>query len=206
LEANTQKTQPPTTNRKKISAIIVSVAVIALAVGLTGGLLITSQNPPSTQNTENTQSAQNGSWMAIGDYAVYSGQADVLSTTVTFNARMEITGLNDTSVQISTDTNMSTPFGSTENATTTWESRENMTFLPDGFTQCNSTYTSQITLPNIGTRSCTVYVYQSQELTATYYVDNEFQWPLKMTMSSPEVEGLSYSIDVNLVETNIPGL
>lgn len=206
MEANQQNTQALRNNRKKMYAIIVSIAVIALAVGLTCGLLITPQNPPSAQNTQSRQSVQNGSWMAIGDYAVYEGQANVLSTTVTFSARMEITDLNDTYVQISTDANMSTPFGSTDNTTTTWVSRENMTFLPDGFTQSNSTYTSQVTLPNIGTRSCTVYEYQSQDITATYYVDSQLQWPLKMTMSTPEVEGLSYSINVNLVETNIPGL
>jgi hypothetical protein len=202
LENNQQNAKIATHSKKKIAAIAVAVLIIALAAGLTSGLLITSQNPSSSQ-TGNKNTSQ--SWIAIGAYATYEGQATILSMTVNFNAEMEIVNLNATYIQVSTNFNMSTPFGNTENATTTWVNRENMTFQPAGLT-LNGTYTTQVTLPNIGTRSCTVYEYSSQGISAAYYVDNSVQWPIKMVMTSPTVDGQSYSMDITLVDTNIPGL
>jgi len=86
-----------------------------------------------------------------------------------------------------------------------WVNRENMTFQPEGLTM-NNTYSTQVTLPNLGTISCTAYEYSSQGISATYYIDNSIQWPIKMIMTSPTVEGQSYSMDINLVSSNIPGL
>jgi hypothetical protein len=100
---------------------------------------------------------------------------------------------------------MSTPYGNTANTTMTWVSRENMTYQPEGLT-LNSTYTTQVTLPNIGTQRCTVYTYSSQGISAAYYVDNSIQWPIKMVMTSPTEDGMSYNMDISLVDTNIPGL
>ena len=177
---------------------------------LTTGLLLTGQNPSSNQ-TSSQNSNQAGSqstsqsWIKVGAYATYEGQATVMSMTVNFNASMEIVRLNATYIQVLTSTNISTRFGSTENTTTTWVNRENMTYQPEGLT-FNSTYTTQVTLPNIGTQSCTVYTYSSQGISAAYYVDNSIQWPIKMVMTSPTEDGMSYNMDINLVDTNIPGL
>ncbi len=118
---------------------------------------------------------------------------------------MEIVGFNETNIQVLTNYSMATPFGVTENTTTTWVSRENMTYQPVGLT-LNNTYSTQVTLPNLGTQSCTVYTYSSQGISAAYYVDNSIQWPIKMIMTSPTVDGQSYSMDINLVNSNIPGL
>jgi len=198
METNQQDSKIITHNTKKIVIAAVVVAIIA-AAALTSGLLMTNQNPSNNQKTSQT-------WMTKGAYATYEGQATVLSMTVTFTAKMEIVDLNATHIQVSTNFNMSTPFGATENTTTTWLSRENMTFQPDGLT-LNNTYSTQVTLPNLGTRSCTVYEYISQGISAAYYVDNSIQWPIKMIMTSPtSVDGQSYSMDINLVDTNIPGL
>jgi hypothetical protein len=125
--------------------------------------------------------------------------------TVNFNATMEIVDLNETYIQVSTSFGISTPYGDTENTTTTWVNRENMTYQPEGLT-LNNTCTTQVTLPNIGTQSCTVYTYNSQGISASYYVDNSIQWPIEMTMTSTTVDGQSYSMDITLVDTNIPGL
>ena len=201
METNQKTPKIATNNKKKMMLLTVAVLIIAIAV-LTSGLLLASQNPSSSQssNQKNSQS-----WIKIGAYATYEGQVSILSTTVNFNARMQIVGLNETYIQVLTDFNRSTPYGATENTTTTWVSRENMTFQPAGLT-LNSTYTTQVTLPNIGTRSCTVYEYSSQGISAAYCVDNSIQWPIKMVMTSPTVDGQSYSMDINLVDTNIPGL
>jgi len=202
LETNQQNTKIVTHSKKKIALISAAVLINTLAAALTSGLLLTGQNPSSSQ-TSNQSTSQ--SWIKIGAYATYAGQATVLSMTVNFNATMEIVGLNETQIQVLTSYSMSTPFGATTNTTTTWVSRENMTYQPEGL-PLNSTYSAQITLPTLGTRSCTVYTYSSQGVSAQYYVDNSIQWPIKMVMTSPTVDGQSYSMDINLVETNIPGL
>ena len=119
---------------------------------------------------------------------------------------MEIVNLNDTHIEVTTDFNMSTAYGTTENTTTTWVSRENMTFQPDDMT-LNSTYNAQVTLTKVGTRSCTIYEYSNDGISASYYVDNKVQWPVKIVMTSPtSIDGQSYNMDINLVDTNIPGL
>ena len=211
LETDQQNAKIAPNSKKNIAVIAVAVLIIAVAAALVAsGLLIPSQNPSATPtNNSNSQtSSQNSSqsWIKIGTYATYEGQVTVLSMTVNFNARMEIVDLNATHFQILTTFNMSTPYGDTENTTTTWVRRENMTFQPDGLT-LNNTYTTQITLPNLGTRSCTVYQYDSQGISAAYYIDNSIQWPIKMVMSSPtSVDGQSYNMDINLVDTNISGL
>jgi hypothetical protein len=203
LENNQPNTKIISHSKKKLAIIAVAVLIIAVAAS-TSGLLLTSKN---TSNNQNSNSNQNDpqSWVKIGAYATYQGQATIMSMTVSFNAKMEIVNLNDTYFQVSTDFNMSTPYGTTENTTTTWVNRENMTFQPEGLT-LNSTYSTQITLPHLGTRSCTVYEYNSQGISAAYYVDNKVQWPIKMIMSSPPVYGQSYDMDINLVDTNISGL
>lgn len=198
-------------NNSKKKLIIATIAIIAivLTAGLSYGFLVNPQSAPATQNTQNVENNQqvtpSNSWIAKGAYATYEGQATVMSLTISFNARMEITDLNATHLQIATTYDISTPFGNEGNTTTSWVSLEEMNFQPEGL-DMNNTYVTQITMPNIGTRSCTVYEYKNQDISATYFIDNELKWPIKMTMNSPEVEGQSYNIDVNLVESNIPGL
>ena len=122
--------------------------------------------------------------------------------TVSFSARMEIIDLNETHMQLSTYYNMSSPYGATENTTTTSVSRENMTFQPNGIPLENS-FNTQVTIPNLGTRHCTVHVYSSEGISETYYVDNIIQCPIKTVMTSPAVKGQYYNMDINLVDTNI---
>ena len=97
LETNQQNTKIVTHSKKKIALIAVAILVIALAATLTSGLLLTGQNPSSSQ-TSNQNTSQ--SWIKIGAYATYTGQATVLSMTVNFNATMEIIGLNETQIQV----------------------------------------------------------------------------------------------------------
>jgi hypothetical protein len=208
LENDQQNPKIVTHSKKKLVVVAVAVAIIALAA-LTSGLLLTGQNPSSSQNgqagSQVSSQSTSQSWIKIGDYAKYQGQVTVMSMTVNFNAEMNIIGFNATYIQVSTNFNMSTPYGNTENTTTTWVNRENMTFQPAGL-NLTSTYPTQVTLPNIGTQSCTVYEYSSQGISAAYYVDNSVQWPIEMVMTSPTVDGQSYSMNITLVDTNIPGL
>ena len=199
---NPQTAKPTKKSIKKLAAAVTIIIVIVLGAYSAYSLLA---NTPSTQSTQDALSITPESWMKKGAYAIYEGQANSLSTKITFEARMEIVGINQTHAQIQTYINMSTPFGSTENTITKWVNLSNMTFQPEGLT-LNSTYNTQISTGNIGTRTCTVYEYTSREISATYYVDNIYHWPIKMTITSPVVDGQSYNMDVNLVDSNIPGL
>jgi hypothetical protein len=207
MESN-QPVEKKSVFSKKIIAIIAVVIAVVAVVSTAAVLTAGNQSPISQTNNQNgLTNNQNSpqSWIKKGTYATYAGQAEILSMSITFSARMEIVDVNQTHMQLSTDYNMSTPFGATENTTTTWVSREDMNFQPENLT-LNKTYTTQITIPNLGTRTCTVYEYSSEGISASYYVDNSIQWPIKMVMTSPTVEGQSYNMDINLVNTNIPGL
>jgi len=203
LEPNKQNTKIPANNQKKLLVVAAAVLVVALAMDLTASILISGQNPSNSQagNQNNPQS-----WMRIGSYATYDGQASILGIDVSFNAKMQIVDVNQTHIQVATDFNMSTPYGATENQTTAWVSRENMTFQQDGMT-LNNTYNAQVTLAKLGTRSCIVYEYNNDGISAAYYIDNTIHWPVRIVMTSPtSVDGLSYNMDINLVDSNIPGL
>jgi len=202
MATNQQSTMPSTGQRKKLAFAAITVAIAALAVGLTVTVISPNQN---NQASSNAGSSTSKSWIAIGDYATYSGQTNILSLDISFNAEMEIVGVNSTHIEVQTDFNMSTPFGSDENSTTTWVNRENMTFQPEGLS-LNTTYNAQVQVPGLGTRTCTVYQYSSEGVSATYYVDTAIQWPIKICLTSPQIDGQTYSMDVTLVGTNIPGL
>jgi hypothetical protein len=194
---------------KKLLMVAIAIAAIALS-GLTAGLILStpSSQPSTNQDATNANSPTPtpGTWMVKGAYATYAGTTDILSTTITFTAKMEIVDVNATHIQVQTNFNISTPFGDTQNTTTTWVNKEEMTFQPEGLTLNSTDSNAQVTIPGLGTRTCTVYQYQNEDISATYYVDNATQWPVKMTMASPEVQGQSYNMDIILVQTNIPGI
>lgn len=194
-----------TTSGKKV--VLASIAIIVIGAALAAGLSITLIEPAENkvQSSESNGSQPSTSWIAKGAYATYQGSSSVLGFNIDFTAKLEIVDLNATHVEIQTDFNMSTPYGSDNNSTTQWVNRENMTFQPEGLV-LNSTSAAQITIPGLGTQSCTVYQYSSQGVSATYYVDDKIQWPIKIVMTSPEFEGQSYSVNITLVSTNIPGL
>jgi hypothetical protein len=188
-----EPSKPIEKGRKKLVIILLITIIAAAVIYLTPGILV--QNQKTTPQ----------SWVKIGAYSTYEGNSTILSYSIMFSARMEIVDLNETHAKIQTKVNMSSPFGSNENTTTQWVERSNMAFQPEGL-NLTSTRTQQISIPHMGTRTCTVYEYQNQDITATYYVDKQLQWPLKMTMSSQAYGGQTYSMDINLIESNIPGL
>ena len=210
-----QEAKKPFFDNKRLAFTATILIVVALAVAvLSYGSLTNNTTNDNLQNTADDSAQPSAtsqiqsptSWMTKGAYAVYEGQAEILSISIDFNARMEVIDVNSTHVEISTSFDMDSSFGSSENTTSMWVSREEMNFQPEGL-NLNSSYTTQITLPNLGTRNCIVYQYSDQDFSATYYVDSTLQWPLKMVITSPTSDdGQSYNMDVNLVDSNIPGL
>ena len=181
---------------------MIAISAVATAFVLSSPSILLAGNQPSANNAN---SALN-SWMIKGAYATYEGSTNILSMTISFTAKMEIIDVNATHIQVQTDSNMSTPFGNTENTTTTWVNKQDMTFQPEGLTLNSTISNAQVTIPGVGTRSCTEYQYQNQDISATYYVDSVAHWPVKMVMTSPMVNGQSYDMDITLVQTNIPGI
>lgn len=68
-------------------------------------------------------------------------------------------------------------------------------------------YESTVDIAGFGTKTCMVYEYaiSDEGLAMKVYVDEAIGWPLKM-MISMIGENYSLSLDINLVETNIPAL
>jgi len=190
-----------------LAAVIVVIVISAISVVLATSVLSPQKNPAQSNvsSSPSGSASTSTSWIQKGAYATYQGNTSVLGFNIGFTAQLEIIDLNSTHIEIQTDFNMSTPYGSNSNSTTQWVNRDNMTYQPQGLT-LNSTSTAQVNIPGLGTTTCTVYSYSSQDISATYYVDDKIQWPVKIVMNSPTVQGQSYSMNISLVKTNIPGL
>ncbi len=196
-----------------LTATILIVCALAAAVVSYGFLTpnVTNSNLQNdaqelTQQSTTPQPESPTSWITKGTYATYQGQAEILSISIQFNARMEVIDLNSTHINIQTSFDMGSFLGSSQNSTSIWVSREEMNFQPEGL-NLNNSYTTQVTLSNLGTRNCLVYQYNDEDFSATYYVDSTLNWPLKIVMTSPTSDtGQSYNMDVNLVDSNIQGL
>ena len=205
----------PLINNKRIVLIATIIIVCALSATVVSYGLLTTNVPNSnlqndtqdiTQPSTTPQPSSPTTEITKGTYATYQGQAEILSISIQFNARMEVIDLNSTHINIQTAFNMASPLGSSQDSTSMWVSREEMNFQPEGL-NLNNSYTTQVTLPNLGTRNCIVYQYNDQDFSATYYVDSTLHWPLKIIMTSPTSDtGQSYNMDINLVDSNIQGL
>ena len=152
-------------------------------------------------------SGQN-SWLFKGAYAKYNGSTSVMGFAFDFSVKMQVLDFNTTHAYLSTS------FSLSSNIVETIE-QENSTWIPlsqVGFTNAFSesnitrTYDATINFDNLGTRSCTVYEIATEGPTLAVYVDKTIGWPLKMTVSMTGEGTTTLSLDIKLVETNIPGL
>jgi hypothetical protein len=132
--------------------------------------------------------------------------------TVDFTIREEVVDFNSTHALISTSFQMSSSFGDMDD-----ENVQNRTWVPlsemglmTAFEDVNLTksYESTVNIDGFGTRNCMVYEYaiSDEGLAMAVYVDKSIGWPLKMTISMTGDYSINLSLDINLVETNIPAL
>lgn len=151
-------------------------------------------------------------WLFKGAYAKYEGSTIIsiesFDFTVGFTVRQEVLDFNSTHVKLSTYFKIDASIGSTEeNETTAWVplSRNGFINTFEEGTPIES-YESTVDIAGLGIRSCMVYKYEISDdgLTMTVYVDKQIGWPLKMTASM--AGDFPISLDIDLVETNIPGL
>jgi hypothetical protein len=147
-------------------------------------------------------------WLFKGAYAKYDGSTSVMGFSFDFSVKMEVLDFNTTHAY------MSTSFTMSSNVIETIE-QENSTWVPlshiglaNAFSDSNitRTYDATVNFDNLGTRSCTVYEIATEGPTLLVYVDKTVGWPLKMTVSMIGEGTTTLSLDIKLVDTNIPGL
>ena len=157
------------------------------------------------QPIDSTEQSMAESWMFKGAYATYSGQIDSLSIPCNINETIQVTDLNDTHVQIQTNSSIATSFAPTfSDQTTLWVNKTNINFQPKGETLAG-TYNTKITVRSIGTRDCIVCNYTNEAINATYYMDKVLLWPVRIVYATI-FENQTYHIEFNLKDTNIKGL
>jgi hypothetical protein len=141
------------------------------------------------------------SWMFKGAYADFQGQASASGYTMNVTMHIEVLDYNSTQAKILTATSVDYGLGPpiTSNQTSWVDTSKNDYNLENG--NLTDTYSTTVTLTNLGSRSCTAYVYSSTGMTLTVYVDNNDLFPVKISETSE-----SYNLDLLLVSTNIPGL
>ena len=176
------------------------IAVAVLCVGLVVGAILVSAlqpNPPAEEG-----------WLFVGAYADYEGKTSIMLFSFSFSVNLKVLDFNDTHAFMLTSFKMESNAGETvENETSTWVELSNFNFM-GAFSDNNLTasYDATVNFGSLGTRSCTVYEYATDGPTMTVYVDKEIGWPLKMKATMTGEDSISLSLDINLVDTNIPAL
>ena len=177
----------------KIAAIALGVIAVVVSALLVGILFL----KPSGQSA----------WLFKGAYAKYEGSASVSFVTFSFTMRQEVVDFNSTHVELLMSANlgssMSTPV---ENETTMWVPLSNNVYAVESGTLVNSYEAKNMYFTGIGNRDCIVYEYTTDGPTMTIYVDKAIGWPLQLKLSMAGEESVSLELEINLVETNIPGL
>lgn len=183
---------PPPPKKPRSRSVIVVAAIIIIAVVWGCFLYYWVALRPRTV------------WLFKGAYATYEGNAVVSFVSLNVTIREEVVDFNNTHAQLLTYFRMTSSItGTLENQSTTWVDLYENEYSPEG-ANLTRTYEDYVYVENLGTRHCIVFEYEDSGTAMTIYVDKEIEWPVKMTFG---MTGQSaFSIDLNLVDTNIPGL
>lgn len=191
---NTETAVPPVeAGKPKRNLKLIAIAAVAIAVVAVSALALAMlSSPPAGEN----------GWMFKGAYANYEGSTSLMGYSFDFTVKLQVLDFNDTHIQMSTYFKMGSSVGeSVENETSAWVPKESMNFVNAFSQESNMTKSYEATL---GNRACIVYEYATDGPSVVVYVDKQTGWPLKMSMSMNE--GFPMSLDINLKDTNIPGL
>jgi flagellar basal body-associated protein FliL len=197
--AEAASSSPNATKPKNRRALLIIIAAI-VAVGLVAGAFIASGllSKPTAED----------SWLFKGAYAEYEGSTSVLGFGFDFSVKLEVLDHNSTHAYLSTSFRMQSSLGeAAEEENATWVELSQIGFS-NAFTESNVTrsYDATLDFGDLGKRTCTVYEFATDGPTMTIYVDKEIGWPLKMKATMTGENSVSLSLDINLVDTNIPAL
>ena len=199
LESDAASPVRTSTNVAKPKSHVKLVAVIAVAIiaVVVGAFLVSALiSSPQGQNA----------WLFKGAYAKYEGSATVTFVSFTFTLRQEVVGFNSTHAELLTSVSMGSSLSEpVEEEVSVWVDLSKNQYLIEEGTLVDS-YEANLPFEGFGNRDCIVYEYATDGPTLTIYVDKQIGWPLKMKVSMTGEDSLSLELDINLVETNIPGL
>jgi hypothetical protein len=141
------------------------------------------------------------SWLAEGTYATYEGST-ITPESANLTVRLEIVEYNSTRAKLQMTMNITTSATGTAQSppSTIWLDVQQMKYEIAGSAP-TATHEASIQYANKGTKDCTVYEYDNQATKITLYVDKDTGWILRITLTLQPG-----SVDVNLVDTNIPAL
>lgn len=185
--------------RKNPKRLLMFTVVLAIVV-MVAGALLTSAFLSSPTNS--------GNWLFKGAYANYAGSASVMGYGFDFSAKLQVLDFNTTHAYIQTYFKMGSSLGETvENQTSTWIELSKFNFVA-GFNEANLTksYETDVNIETLGTRRCTVYEYNTDGPAMIIYIDKVLNWPVKMQIVMNGENSLNVNFEINLTDTNIPGL
>lgn len=150
-------------------------------------------------------------WLFKGAYGSYGGSTTVYSMTIDVTLRFELVDFNTTHGKLLTYMKMTYPadlhLDPYEFQSTTWSEIYGTSYETPGATFL-SKHEDHVYFEGYGTRSCTIVKYAYQETDSSFdmtmYVDKETGWPLRIQYEY--TQPIACSMDLKLVETNIPGL
>lgn len=179
-------------NRFKIAVIAVAVIAVVIGALFIGFLSSRPQGQPV--------------WLFKGAYATYKGTTSIMFVNFSFTLRQEVVDFNATHAEILTRVSMESSLSEpVENESTVWVDLSKNMYVIENATLVSS-YEGNVYFEGLGNRNCVIYEYETDGPTITIYVDKVIGWPLKMKISMTGEDSLSLNLDINMVETNIPGL
>ena len=183
--------EKPKRNIWKIIVPIVVITVILSAV-----LVYWWFSRPAIQQTP---------WLFEGAYAKYEGETTILSYSTNMTVRLEVVDYNSTHAKLLTYVSMVMDGETYTEQETIWGDLKGEAYDFEGYT-LETSYEDHVYFEGLGTRHCMVYEYSITNMTIQIYVDKQTTWPVKMVYRYDFGLSTDVSVELTLVESNIPGL
>jgi hypothetical protein len=140
-------------------------------------------------------------WLFAGATASYFGETGVTQLSINMSANILVLNLDasqaNTIVSVTTQTSLTPP---SETRSIMVIDLRAKTFAITGWT-LNRTFEDHAVFPGLGVRECTCHEFYNDDDTLRFFVDDEFFWPLKMTLHRSNV-----NFDIEMIYSNIPGI
>jgi hypothetical protein len=175
-----------TPSRGKVVLVIVAIAVVVLALATAYWYTSRPQYP----------------WLFKGAYAVYKGEAYVLLLPLEVTLRLEVVDFNKTHAKILFYAKARAPTGTDERQDVKWVDLTRRSYSSEK-SRLARVYEEERYVEGLGVRKLTVYEFKHDGGTEVVYVDSGTLWPVMVTYKD---DTFGFRIDLNIVETNIPGL
>jgi hypothetical protein len=175
-----------TPSRGKVVLVIAVLALVILALATAYWYMSRPQYP----------------WLFKGTYAVYKGEAYFLFLPLEVTLRLEVVDFNETHAKILLYAKARAPIGNDEWQEVKWVDLTKGIYTSER-SMLERVYEEERYVEGLGIRKLTVYEFKYNGETEVVYVDSGTLWPVKITYKS---EKHGFKIDLNIVETNIPGL